>query len=158
FEGENPQSVMMKRILSDPIPLDSVSPEINEAIARPVMNGLARDRDARTPTVEAFASALRTGLMSRTNVLGGRVTGRIDEDSTTEWEPAQTRTGSPHAVTEVAHSVIAPPVKSFETSNASAERPPSSSIGTGVESKHQSSAAANSISSAGPSNTFAETQ
>jgi serine/threonine-protein kinase len=51
FEGDNPQAVMMKRIMSDPIRLRAAAPSLSESVESAVMAGLERNRDSRTPTV-----------------------------------------------------------------------------------------------------------
>lgn len=79
FEGENPQAVMMKRVMSQPIRLAAVAPSVSESVERAVMAGLERDRDSRTSEVEAFASGLTFALHSGTQVMGGAVTGRLSE-------------------------------------------------------------------------------
>jgi len=109
FDGENPQAVMMKRILSDPIRLRDVAPAISESIERVVMEGLARNRESRPHTVEAFAAGLKSALMSATQMVGGRVTGRIDDGRTLEWTAFQTQASgeSSSGGTEYAHSVVA---------------------------------------------------
>src|SRR5262249_40351858 len=99
------------------------------------MRGLARGREGRTPTVEAFGQALRSALMGRTHAMDGRVTGRIDEGATSEWAAIQTQAGSGHAATEVAHSVMAPQVQGYETSNAG-QHGTASNPANGTESDH----------------------
>src|SRR5947207_13012266 len=39
FEGDNPQAVMMKRVMSDPIRLSAVAPSLSEPVERAVMAG-----------------------------------------------------------------------------------------------------------------------
>ncbi|MEK6300869.1 MAG: bifunctional serine/threonine-protein kinase/formylglycine-generating enzyme family protein [Acidobacteriota bacterium] len=77
FEGDNQQSIMMKRITSEPVRISWVAPGISEALEEAVMNGLLRDPAARTRTVEAFAASLNTALQSGTQILGGRSTERL---------------------------------------------------------------------------------
>jgi serine/threonine protein kinase/formylglycine-generating enzyme required for sulfatase activity len=77
FEGENPQAVMMKRVMSQPIRLGAAAPAISESVERAVMEGLERDRDLRTSEVQAFADGLSWALHSGTQVMGGAVTGRL---------------------------------------------------------------------------------
>ncbi|HYV04771.1 MAG TPA: bifunctional serine/threonine-protein kinase/formylglycine-generating enzyme family protein [Blastocatellia bacterium] len=77
FEGDNQQSIMMKRITSEPVRISWVAPGISEALEEAVMNGLSRDPATRTRTVEAFAASLRTALQSGTQILGGRSTERL---------------------------------------------------------------------------------
>jgi serine/threonine protein kinase/formylglycine-generating enzyme required for sulfatase activity len=77
FEGENPQAVMMKRVMSQPIRLGAAAPSVSESVERAVMIGLERDRDSRTSEVQAFADGLSWALHSGTQVMGGAVTGRL---------------------------------------------------------------------------------
>ena len=77
FEGENPQAVMMKRVMSQPIRLGAAAPSVSESVERAVMAGLERDRDTRTSEVQAFADGLNWALHSGTQVMGGAVTGRL---------------------------------------------------------------------------------
>jgi serine/threonine protein kinase/formylglycine-generating enzyme required for sulfatase activity len=91
FTGDNPQSVMMKRITSQPVPLRSIAPSVSEEVEQTVMDGLARDPENRTPTVEAFAKAL--GAAARgTKSVGERPTQRMPEaeSNTMEWARLQT--------------------------------------------------------------------
>lgn len=108
FEGDNPQAVMMKRVMSDPIRLRAAAPSLSEAVERAVMAGLERNRDSRTPTVEAFASELSRVLSSGTQVMGGVVTGQLappgEGRSTAQWAGPQTRADSSPAFTGQAES------------------------------------------------------
>jgi len=70
FEGENPQAIMIKRVTSNPVPLRSVAPSVSDSVERVVMDALARDRENRLPTVEAFAAALRSAQNMVTHSLG----------------------------------------------------------------------------------------
>jgi formylglycine-generating enzyme required for sulfatase activity len=103
FEGDNPQAVMMKRVMSDPIRLRVVAPSLNESVEQAVMAGLERNRDLRTPTVEAFASELSRVLYSGTQIMGGVVTGQItppgEGRTTAQWGGPQTRVDSSPAFT-----------------------------------------------------------
>ena len=105
FEGDNPQSVMMKRIMAEPIRLRNFAPKVSENIEIAVMEGLAREPNTRTPTVEAFAAGLRSAMMGQTQALGGRVTGKIEDGGgTQQWSVIQTRPDSGVAQTEYAQS------------------------------------------------------
>ena len=108
FEGDNPQAVMMKRVMSDPIRLRAVAPSLSEQVERAVMAGLQRNRDLRTPTVEAFASELSRVLSGGTQVMGGVVTGEItppgEGRSTAQWASPQTRADNSPAFTGQAES------------------------------------------------------
>ena len=92
FTGDNPQSVMMKRITSQPIPLRSIAPSVSEDVENVVMEGLARDPQHRTPTVEAFAAALSKAARGTRQVLSERPTQRMPdvEGRTMEWSRIQT--------------------------------------------------------------------
>ncbi len=92
FTGDNPQSVMMKRITSNPVPLRSIAPTVSEAIEQVVMDGLARDAENRTPTVETFAKALSLAARGSTKPVGDRPTQRMPEveSHTMEWSRLQT--------------------------------------------------------------------
>jgi serine/threonine protein kinase/formylglycine-generating enzyme required for sulfatase activity len=74
FEGDNQQAVMIKRITSDPTPLRMVEPSISDSIERVVMESLARDRERRVTTVDAFAKALRLAQQTGTQEIGGHTT------------------------------------------------------------------------------------
>ena len=103
FEGDNPQAVMMKRVMSEPVRLRAVAPSLSESVERAVMAGLERNRDSRTPTVEAFASELSSVLYSGTQIMGGVVTGPLappgEGRSTAQWSGPQTRVDSSPAFT-----------------------------------------------------------
>ncbi|MGA9771927.1 MAG: bifunctional serine/threonine-protein kinase/formylglycine-generating enzyme family protein [Blastocatellia bacterium] len=92
FTGDNPQSVMMKRITSNPVPLRSIAPTVTEAIEQVVMDGLAREPENRTPTVETFAKALGLAARGSTKAVGERPTQRMPEveSHTMEWSLLQT--------------------------------------------------------------------
>lgn len=92
FTGDNPQSVMMKRITSHPVPLRSIAPSVSEEIEQVVMDGLARDPENRTPTVETFARALAIAARgSRANAVEKPTQRMPDVEShTMEWSRLQT--------------------------------------------------------------------
>ena len=108
FEGDNPQAVMMKRVMSEPIRLRAVAPSLSEQVELAVMSGLERNRDARTPTVEVFASELRRVVYSGTQIMGGVVTGQLtppgEGRATVQWGGPQTRIDSRPAFTGQADS------------------------------------------------------
>lgn len=79
FEGDNQQSIMMKRITSEPVRISWVLPGVSEALEQAVMNGLTREPTARTRSVEAFAASLNTALQSGTQIFGGRATEAIND-------------------------------------------------------------------------------
>ncbi|HSO75285.1 MAG TPA: serine/threonine-protein kinase, partial [Blastocatellia bacterium] len=95
FEGDNQQSIMMKRITSEPVRISWVLPGVSDALERAVMDGLTREPAARTRSVEAFAAALNSALQGGTQVLSGRATERISAGQqpvlgTQEWAGLQT--------------------------------------------------------------------
>ena len=108
FEGDNPQAVMMKRVMSEPIRLRAVAPTVSESVEVAVMAGLTRNRDARPQTVEAFASALSRVTYSGTRIMGGAVTGQIsspgDGRATAQFGGQQTRVDSSPAFTAQSQS------------------------------------------------------
>ncbi|HJZ68234.1 MAG TPA: bifunctional serine/threonine-protein kinase/formylglycine-generating enzyme family protein [Blastocatellia bacterium] len=77
FEGDNPQAVMMKRVMSDPIRLRAVASSISESVEQAVMVGLARNRERRTPDVETFALELSRSLHIGTQQMGAAITSRL---------------------------------------------------------------------------------
>ena len=81
FEGANPQAIMVKRLMADPIPLSVAEPKVLDSVERAVMAGLNRDRDARTPTAEQFARELNDAVMTGTKVMGSRPTSRLNEET-----------------------------------------------------------------------------
>ena len=89
FEGENPHSVMMKRVMTDPIRLGAIAPTVGEAVDSVVMSGLTRDPDARIATAAAFASDLRRAVASGTQAITGRPTDNLAAKdaghATMEW-------------------------------------------------------------------------
>ena len=89
FEGDNPQAVMMKRVMSQPTRLRALAPTVSESVETAVMSGLERDPNARIANVEAFASELNRALHSSTQIMGGAVTRRLEDPSgvraTREW-------------------------------------------------------------------------
>src|SRR2546426_1147896 len=103
FEGDNLQAVMMKRVMSDPIRLRVAAPSLSESVEQAVMSGLERNRESRTPTVEAFAAELSRGLYGSTQVMGGITTGQIghpvEGSPTVQWGGSQTNLDSSPAFT-----------------------------------------------------------
>ena len=77
FEGDNSQAIMIKRITSDPIKLSRASSAVSNSVEEVVMAGLARDRDTRIPTAEAFASLLNDAQHGSTQVMSSPATNRI---------------------------------------------------------------------------------
>ena len=103
FEGDNPQAVMMKRVMSEPLRLRAVAPGLSESLEIAVMAGLQRNRDARTPSVEAFASELNRVLTSGTQIMGGVVTNQLappgEGRATAQWGGPRTNLDSSPAFT-----------------------------------------------------------
>jgi serine/threonine protein kinase/formylglycine-generating enzyme required for sulfatase activity len=103
FDGDNPQAVMMKRVMSEPVHLRAVAPTVSESVERAVMAGLTRNRDSRIATVEAFASELSRGTYSGTQIMGGVVTGQLSPSgegrTTAQFGGQQTRVDSSPAFT-----------------------------------------------------------
>ena len=93
FEGDNLQAKMIKRLMADPIRLRDVMPSVTDSVERAVMAGLARDRDKRTPTVQAFASSLSDAYNLSTISVGRRTTSKLDksptDEGTIEWTAPQ---------------------------------------------------------------------
>ncbi|HJQ69685.1 MAG TPA: bifunctional serine/threonine-protein kinase/formylglycine-generating enzyme family protein [Blastocatellia bacterium] len=94
FEGDNLQAKMIKRLMSDPIRLRDVMPSVPDSVERAVMAGLVRDRENRTPTVQAFAAELADSYGMGTISISRRSTGKLkgssmNEDGTVEWTQAQ---------------------------------------------------------------------
>lgn len=112
FEGENPQAVMMKRVMSEPIRLGAAAPSVSESVERAVMDGLQRDRNSRTSEVQAFADGLSWALHSGTQVMGGAVTGRLGGPSaprpTSDRANYETRSESGGAFTGQPPSAMSP--------------------------------------------------
>jgi eukaryotic-like serine/threonine-protein kinase len=99
FEGENPQAIMIKRITVDPIQLRMVAPEVSDSVNRVVMDGLARHRESRTPSADAFARALSDAHLTGTQPLAPRPTAGAQppvpattpySDDTREWASYET--------------------------------------------------------------------
>lgn len=103
FEGDNLQAVMMKRVMTDPIRLRVAAPSLSESVEQAVMSALERNRDARTPTVEAFAAELSRGLYGSTQVMGGVVTNQVathgEGSPTVQWGGSQTKVDNSGAFT-----------------------------------------------------------
>jgi serine/threonine protein kinase/formylglycine-generating enzyme required for sulfatase activity len=107
FAGDNPQSVMMKRVTSEPIRLRNLAPRVSDSIERVVMEGLARDPENRVPTAQAFASALQQALMGQTQFMGGRATVPLsDSGGTAQWSSIQT--GGDHVGKGTGHAPSSP--------------------------------------------------
>lgn len=62
FAGENAQTVIMKRLHDDPIPLRAAAPFLTPEIEQAVMRGLEREPAKRITDVEQFAASLRAAV------------------------------------------------------------------------------------------------
>ncbi len=93
FEGDNLQAKMIKRLMTDPIRLRDVMPSVTDSVERAVMAGLAREREKRTPTVQAFAASLGDAYNLSTISVGRRSTSKLEmsptNELTREWSPSQ---------------------------------------------------------------------
>jgi serine/threonine protein kinase len=137
FEGDNAQAIMIKRVTSDPIRLRRASSSVSNSVEEVVMAGLARDRDARIPTAEAFASLLNDAQHGSTQAMsspatnkiadqGGRKTNPITERHTVisgTPDQAFTAADTPEALPRTVSQQAAPPVSS-EQKPAPAGPPP----------------------------------
>jgi len=74
FEGHSPQSIMVRRLTNDPIPMRKLNPSISRAVERAVMRGLASDPEARTQTAGEFAYNLSGAARQETQPLVGKLT------------------------------------------------------------------------------------
>src|SRR4030095_9102988 len=79
------------------------APALSEAVEQAVMSGLERNREARSPTVEAFAAELSRVVHGSTQVMGGVVTGQLSPSgegrSTVQWGGSQTNVDNSPAFT-----------------------------------------------------------
>jgi serine/threonine-protein kinase len=91
FEGDNAQAIMIKRVTSDPIKLRRASPTVSNSVEEVVMAGLERERDARIPTAEAFASLLNDAQHGSTQVMSSQATNRIAEQRGRKTSPITER-------------------------------------------------------------------
>ena len=79
FEGENSQAVMIKRLISEPVPLRQVAASVSKDVESVVMKALTRNREERTPGTLVFAEELKKALIN-TQMLSGRPTNRVAEE------------------------------------------------------------------------------
>lgn len=72
FAGDNMQSVMVKRLTEDPLPMWKVNPHVAvpPAVEAALMRALQRKREHRTPTVRDFIGELEAGCAAGTVFLG----------------------------------------------------------------------------------------
>jgi serine/threonine protein kinase len=68
FVADNPQTVMMKRLTTEPVPLREVNSSVSVNIERVVMAALSRDPALRPSTVKNFAAALQDALYATVQV------------------------------------------------------------------------------------------
>jgi eukaryotic-like serine/threonine-protein kinase len=64
FVGRSYEDFIVQVATRHPTPLLEVAPHVPASLAAAIERGFARDRDARFPSVEAFAIALRGGMLS----------------------------------------------------------------------------------------------
>ncbi|MGQ9897349.1 MAG: protein kinase domain-containing protein [Acidobacteriota bacterium] len=66
FAGDNMQSIMVKRLTEDPLPMWKVNPQvaIPPGVEAALMHALQRHRDQRTPTVLDFINELEAGCVT----------------------------------------------------------------------------------------------
>lgn len=99
FDGDNVQAIMIKRVTNDPIRLRQATHAVSEAVEAVVMSGLARNREARIATAEAFASLLIDAQHGGTQVMSGSATNQIAEQGGRQTNPITERqtviTGTP---------------------------------------------------------------
>ncbi len=119
FEGDNPQAVMMKRVMSQPTRLRAVAPTVSEAVENAVMAGLEREPASRIANVEAFASELNRALHSSTQIIGGAVTRSLEDPgaarATREWAGYETSAESGPAFTGQSSQGMSPAPGSVNT-------------------------------------------
>ena len=136
FKGDNVQSIMIKRVTNDPIRLRQANHSVSDSVEEVVMAGLARNRDERIATAEAFASMLTAAQHTGTQVMsspgtnpitgpGGRQTELMTERHTVVsgapdngFTAADTPGPLPHAVSQTAPVVSSEQEK--PTANVSA--------------------------------------
>jgi serine/threonine protein kinase/Flp pilus assembly protein TadD len=99
FDGDNVQAIMIKRVTNDPIRLRQATQAVSESVEEVVMSGLARDREARIATAEAFASLLIDAQHGGTQAMSGSATNQIAEQGGRQTNPITERqtviTGTP---------------------------------------------------------------
>lgn len=116
FEGENPQAIMIKRVTTNPVPLRAVAPSVSDSVERVVMDGLARDPGNRLPTVEAFASALRSAQNMVTHSLSHRQTSAVVKETAPATEEFTGYRPPDESTTESSRN--SPSTMAFESSAA----------------------------------------
>lgn len=72
FSGDSAQSIMVKRLTENPLPPSIANPQagIPPSVEGAIMNALARDRNARTPTIQKFIEQFEQGVRDFVNFRG----------------------------------------------------------------------------------------
>ncbi|HEX5735130.1 MAG TPA: protein kinase [Blastocatellia bacterium] len=87
FKGDNVQAIMIKRVTDNPIRLREASPSVSDSVEEVVMAGLARDREERIATAEAFASMLTAAQHGGTQVMSSPATNKIASSGGKQTNP-----------------------------------------------------------------------
>ena len=146
FEGDNVQSIMIKRVTGDPIRLSQATHSVSDSVEEVVMAGLARNRDERIATAEVFASMLTAAQHGGTQMMSSPATNKIASPGGKQTNPitapftaisatraegstvADTPEAEPHAVSQTAP--VASPEQQAPTANVSAPVPPAENFVT----------------------------
>jgi formylglycine-generating enzyme required for sulfatase activity len=88
--------------------LRDVMPSISDSVERAVMEGLERDRDNRTATVQQFASALSDAYGLSTVSIGRRSTGRLNTSPTSEDSTVELNSSQPGRVPRTVYESTTP--------------------------------------------------
>ncbi len=89
FAGDNMQSVMVKRLTEDPLPVWKVNPQvaIPPGVEAALMRALQRHRDRRTPTVRDFIGELEAGCAAPGVAAPGATQAQPAAGSTSPFAP-----------------------------------------------------------------------
>ena len=87
FKGDNVQAIMIKRVMDNPIMLRQANHSVSDSVEEVVMAGLARDREERIATAEAFASMLTAAQHAGTQVMSSPATNKIAEPGGKQTNP-----------------------------------------------------------------------
>ncbi|QUV85594.1 protein kinase [Chloracidobacterium sp. 2] len=89
FAGDNMQSVMVKRLTEDPLPVWKVNPRvaIPPGVEAALMRALQRHRDRRTPTVRDFIGELEAGCAAPGVAAPGATQAQPAAGSTSPFAP-----------------------------------------------------------------------
>ena len=89
FAGDNMQSVMVKRLTEDPLPVRKVNPQvaIPPGVEAALMRALQRHRDRRTPTVRDFIGELEAGCAAPGTTAPGVTQAQPAAGSTSPFAP-----------------------------------------------------------------------